>query len=129
MVNPAESRSARWHIALALAIAGRRWDDLGRQDAPDPEHLAEQIADRFEGGVDGLRAMIINRRATGLDWPFPVPEDLRAGLGAAQWLAALSAVRHRLGLDRPASTPVLADRPLDAAERRLLADVPPHHGS
>ena len=36
-------------------------------------------------------------------------------------------LRRQLDLDRP-DRPVLSDRSLDADERRLLADVPPHHG-
>jgi hypothetical protein len=56
-----------------------------------------------------------------------VPADLRADIGAAQLTAVLTELRRRLAAADP--RPVLAERAPDAAERRLLADVPPHHGS
>ena len=58
-----------------------------------------------------------------------VPADLRAGLGAAQFAAALSGLRAALDLEPPPRTVPSPGRPLTADERRLLADVPPHHGT
>lgn len=118
---------SHWHTALAFALTGQRWEGLDGPAVPDPDRLARQVSDRFDGGTDGLRAMITARRGSGKPWPFTVPDDLRAGLGAAQWLAALAAVRDRLGLDRRPSR-VPTDQLPDADERRLLREVPPHHG-
>lgn len=101
-----------WHQALAYAVTGRRLDDLGHQASPDPSALAAILRER------GL--------TTGPD-SSPVPADLMRGLGPAQFLAALSQLRFAL-TPAPATAPVLADRPLTADERRLLTDVPPHHG-
>ena len=57
----------------------------------------------------------------------PVPADLTKGIGPARFAAVVTALRARLGAS--GVRPVLAERAPDAAERRLLADVPPHHGS
>lgn len=97
----------RWHQALAYAVSGERRPELGAQVAPDLEVVVEALEGRPRGA-------------------FVVPADLREGIGAAQLAAAVTELRARLGR---ASRPVLADRAPDADERRLLADVPPHHGS
>jgi hypothetical protein len=116
-----------WHPALAYAITGIRMDDLGRQSRPDLPALAAEITRRV-GGIEALRADVRERLDAGGPWPYPVPDDLRQGLGAAQLLAALTGLRQRLELDPRPSRPVITDRAPDAAERRLLEDVPPHHG-
>lgn len=124
--HPQQLRS--WHRALAYAITGEQWDGLAEQSAPDLEELAALIEARCPGGLPRLRETVVRRRSAGAPWPYPVPAELRAGLGAAQWLAALTALRRLLGLDPAAARPVLSSRAPDADERRLLADVPPHHG-
>ena len=60
-------------------------------------------------------------------WPHPIPPGSLEGISAAQWYATLSAVRTALGVDQvphPPSKP----RDLSQAERRLVQDLPPHHG-
>jgi hypothetical protein len=95
----------RWHQALAYALTGERRADLGRQDTPD---------------LDALLAAL----PAGPYGAYPVPADLLAGIGPAQFAAVLTQLRARL----PRGTaPVLVDRPLTAEERRLVADAPPHH--
>jgi hypothetical protein len=120
--------SLPWHEALAYALTGGRWDDLGTQQRPDLDAVAGLIDARHPGGVPALRAAVAARRAAGEPWPHPLPDDLRRGLGAAQWLAALTGLRNLLDLDPAPDRPVLSDRAPDAEERRLLAEVPPHHG-
>lgn len=97
-----------WHQALVFAVTGRRRPELGRQAEPDLDVVLAALVDEPRGA-------------------HPVPADLREGIGAAQLAAVLAELRARLA----ASTdrPVLAERAPDAAERRLLAEVPPHHGS
>ena len=56
-----------------------------------------------------------------------MPSDLTQGIGAAQLAAVLTALRSRSAAS--VARPILAERSPDAAERRLLAEVPPHHGS
>ncbi|MGI3783163.1 MAG: hypothetical protein ACRYG2_20560 [Janthinobacterium lividum] len=102
------ARGAAWHQALVLAVTGERRAELGRQDTPDLDAVVEAIGDRPRGA-------------------HPVPADLTEGIGAAQLAAVLTELRRRLAVGD--SRQVLAERAPDAAERRLLADVPPHHGS
>ena len=100
-----------WHQALAYAVTGQRLEDLGRQAFPDASALAEVLR---------------GRRLTVSPASPSVPPDLMHGLGPAQFLAALAQLRSALA--PVAAAPVLADRPLTPDERRLLTDVPPHHG-
>lgn len=66
--------------------------------------------------------------AAGGIWPHPVPDELRHRVGSARLLAALQRLQADLGLFGK-QTRAAAPRPLDADERRLLQDVPPHHGT
>lgn len=97
-----------WHQALVFAVTGERRPDLGRQDRPDLDLVVEALGDRTRGA-------------------HLVPEDLTDGIGAARLAAVLTELRSRLSAAD--SRPVLAERAPDAAERRLLAEVPPHHGA
>ena len=79
--------------------------------------------------------MIAARRAEGETWPIAVPSKLMAGLSAAQFTAALTELLTELRRYLPVGSgfgptvrPMLSSRAPDAAERRLLEDVPPHHG-
>lgn len=104
-----------WHQALAYAVTGRRYPELGRQDRPDVEQVAEFLRPRLADRAPGP--------------PQPVPPDLVVGLGPAQLQAAVAELRRRLGPGQPRPRTGGADRPLTAEEQRLLRDVPPHHGS
>ena len=103
-----EGAERAWHQALVFAVTGERRPELGRQARPDLDAVVAAIGARPRGA-------------------YPVPADLADGIGAAQLAALLQQVRARLAAAGP--QPVLAERSPDAAERRLLADVPPHHGS
>ena len=96
-----------WHQALVFAVTGERRPGLGVQEAADLDAVAELLAGRDLGA-------------------HVVPADLRKGIGAAQLAALVTALRSRLARG---GRPVLADRAPDADERRLLVDVPPHHGA
>ena len=97
-----------WHQALVYAVTGERRPELGRQDAPDLDVVVDALRDRPRGA-------------------YPVPTDLTEGVGPARLAAVLTELRRRLS--EAGARPVLAERAPDAAERRLLAEVPPHHGS
>ncbi|MGI3780550.1 MAG: hypothetical protein ACRYG2_07200, partial [Janthinobacterium lividum] len=97
-----------WHQALVFALTGERRPELGRQDVPDLTAVTAAISG--------------SPRAA-----YAVPADLTDGIGAARLAAVLTELRTRLSAT--GSRPVLAERTPDADERRLLADVPPHHGS
>ena len=114
--------SARpWHSALALALTGERLD-LGKQERPDAAELVSELAAR---GWDRDRIEALARVAP--VWPIPVEPADREGLGAAQWLAALREARRGLGLESLIVRPRSPRGLLNADERRLLADVPPHY--
>lgn len=115
---------AAWHDALAYALVGERFD-FGPLPAPDVPLLVGQLA-ALGWDAARIRRHALGVRATEAPWPHPIPDALRAGLGAAQLHAALGAVRDALGvaaLDAQVSTRTT----LNADERRLLNEVPPHH--
>jgi hypothetical protein len=120
--------TAAWHCALCYAITGVRFDDLGAQSGPDPDFVADVVAARVPGGAETIMADVGRRRAAGQSWPYPLPEDLAAGLGPAQWSAALDALRRRMGIDRPVHRVVRRPQPPDRDDLRLLQQLPPHHG-
>ena len=111
------SATPAWHQALAYAVTGVRFTELGRQAHPDLDAVAAFL--RLRVGVDVDPAEL--RR------PHPLPADLAAGVGPAQLWAGVAELRRRLGGPPPVPG-VAAPRPLTADERRLLQDVPPHHG-
>lgn len=115
MTSPGGEEHPRWHQALAFAVTGRRFAELGSQPAPDPGRLGAWLTRHAPGDLDGVAT--------------PVPDDLMRGIGPAQFWAALARLRTELRPAGPSVAPVTANRPLTADERRLLADVPPHHGS
>ena len=105
-----------WHQALAFAVTGVRFEHLGRQPRPDLDALTALLRAELGAGVDPDE----------LTRAHPLPADLAEGLGAAQLGAAVAELRRRL--TGPARLTVADERPLTADERRLLQDVPPHHG-
>ncbi len=118
----------RWHRALAQAITGDSGDEAGRQSSPDVDALARALLSRC-----GAATLAEHRREVlraGGAWPHPVPGDLMAGLGYAQFTAALARLIDLLGLNErgwvTAAPPTTSMAP---ALRRLLDEVPPHHGS
>lgn len=114
-----------WHRAIAYALTGVDLG-LGGQEAPDLELLVTQLgAAGWDRGrlADHARAV-----AATAPWPHPIPDALRSGLGAAQLYAAVTGARARLGLEVLTVLPPSRRTALDADERRLSADVPPHFG-
>jgi hypothetical protein len=109
-----------WHQALAYAVSGLRLEQLGRQRNPDIAALTTALRDLAEEG-----ALILP--SSGDQAAHSVPNDLMQGLGAAQFHAALSALRSELGLGVALRATVAPSRPLTPAERRLIEDAPPHH--
>ena len=107
-----------WHQALAYAVTGRRFPELGHQASPDLAAVVAFVERELAAGLD--RGLLTDLH--------PLPADLAAGVGAAQLAAAAAEVRRRLGVT-PGPGAVIRERALTADERRLLQDVPPHHGS
>lgn len=118
--------SPGWHRALAFALTGERLD-IAEQDAPRPAGLVAELS-ALGWDAEALAAHALAALARQEPWPHPVPADLRAGLGAAQLHAALGSVRAALGLEVLERRAPSNRTRLDADERRLVADVPPHFG-
>jgi hypothetical protein len=108
-----------WQQAVAYAATGRRYTELDGRSGPDLDALTAFLRSRL--GVD--------LELSELAQPHPLPEDLRGGIGAAQVWAAVVELRARLAPPATGATTVLRSGALTAEERRLVEDVPPHHGS
>jgi hypothetical protein len=106
-----------WHQALAYALTGHRYPELGRQQQPDVAAVAAFLRDRRPPG------------STAFGPPHRVPPELAEGIGPAQFWAAVTELRRHLDREARPPVPVIADRALSADELRLLREVPPHHGS
>lgn len=114
-----------WHRALAFALVGMDFEGLGDEPVPDVAATLRLLAER--GWAPERIAALRRRRAdAGEPWPFPLPDDVAGQIGShAQFQAALVQAQEKLS---DGATQVRSSRPLDADERRLLADHPPHYG-
>lgn len=108
------------------------WCLTGQSDLLHADQQTEpaKIAKALEvAGWSSARIQTIRDAAIGAgdSWPFVVPSAARGRLGAAQLLAASKVVAAELGISPEVR---LRDRgmALDARDRALLADRPPHHG-
>jgi hypothetical protein len=119
----------RWHQALGFALTGRRLDALGRQQQPNLAQFLNALESIV--GRDAIVQHKVDARNSGGSWPHQVPADLMEGIGYAQFAAVLAQVIASFPDDR---SPVAAARaattqPVTPCDRRLLDEVPPHHGS
>lgn len=117
--------TARWQAAIAWALIGTE-PALTETGRADPSGVVEELAAL---GWTPERIGAHAREAVGaeLPWPHPVPEELRRGCGPAQLQAAVTMARELLGLVTLEVRPPSRRHRLTADERRLLAEVPPHH--
>ncbi|MGI8457723.1 MAG: hypothetical protein ACR2LI_06395 [Propionibacteriaceae bacterium] len=112
-----------WSQTLAYALGADGADVSGVDGPPSLGPVVQAL-----GGAERLAELAARCRRTQGRWPRPVdrPEDL----GPAQWSALLSAAARVVGhAEAERSGRVLRGGAPDADERRLLRDVPPHHGS
>ncbi|MDR2896547.1 MAG: hypothetical protein LBV30_07865 [Propionibacteriaceae bacterium] len=103
---------------------------LGQSDCLRQAMTAEQILEALAGigwTADELRNHAIQCWQSDQVWPHPIDPAQLHTLGAACWLALLAEVRQRLHLDHVTNLPSRRQL-LNADERRLLAEVPPHFG-
>lgn len=109
--------------AVAYALTGQVFPD---QPASLPSEIVEVLAHCGWGRseLEGFRQQC---QAHALRWPRPISPGLRGQISAAQVRAVTQAVIVELSLGEPARLRD-ASRPLDARDRALLAEVPPHHG-
>lgn len=114
-----------WDEALGWALVGEL---IAAAPAPLPDPVRLEAALVADGWTrERISAHARERIAAETRWPHQIPAELRAGLGPAQLAAALLAVRERMGLAELEVRPPAPKRALDADERRLLGEVPPHH--
>ncbi|HAM44735.1 MAG TPA: hypothetical protein DCM67_06950 [Propionibacteriaceae bacterium] len=116
----------RWQTALGFALTQLELP-LPPSEAPDPAGLVEALA---QAGWSAERIAEHAREVLAAEqpWPHPIPAAMREGCGPAQLHAAVGRVRSLLDLGTVEKRPPSAPRPLNADERRLVADVPPHWG-
>jgi hypothetical protein len=109
-------------VELARALTGRTLSVAG-----DATNLPSELI-RLGWDHERLAALREERMRERLVWPFPVDLDVRRELGFARFDALLDRVRKEMGLAGTKSQAQAPVRPLNADERRLLADRPPHWG-
>ena len=96
----------------------------GEQISPGGGDLPTALA-ALGWHTERLQALRRSRQEAGQPWPFPVaPEQIRA-VGFARFDALLAAARRDLELTGLVPRQRM-NRPMDADERRLSADRPPH---
>lgn len=117
--------SPRWHAAMGFALTGEVLD-VTEPGKPDVAACVAALTD-LGWTSERLAAHAREEVAAERIWPHPVPDDLRQGCSPSQLQAALLALRHMVGLDVLITRGPSPARALNADERRLLADVPPHH--
>ncbi|MDR3070627.1 MAG: hypothetical protein LBU38_06430 [Propionibacteriaceae bacterium] len=142
-MGEAESRlvpkSLSWFAVLFQALAGKQ--PLAAEELPSAGNDANQLAGldetlatlAIELGKAGwpvarIRAHALARLVAGESWPHPVDLSLVRAVGPARYAAALESARRTLGLWTLTELPPSTRTDLNADERRLLADVPTHHG-
>ena len=110
-------------VKLARALTGERLPVVNA----DPVGLLAELA---ELGWDRARLLELraSRRRARQPWPFPVDQQAVRDIGFARFDARLAELREGLAMDAEVRPAHLNDRPLDADERRLVAERPPHWG-
>ncbi|WP_296141068.1 hypothetical protein [uncultured Tessaracoccus sp.] len=112
----------RFAIELGRALTG----EVLPLSSPEIDDMVSELADLGwnAGAIAELRR---ERQDAGEPWPFPVHRDHVATVGFAVFHSRLEALRARLGVTglRPQQR---VRRALNAEERRLAAERPPHWG-
>lgn len=117
---------ARWFGAVAVALAGVEVAEPP-ETRPTPEAIVGWLADQGWSPAR-LAAHRLDCRDGGVPWPHPVPAGWLPAGSAARFHSLLVAVQDAAGVRGLIATPAPRDRHIGPAERRLLDDVPPHHG-
>jgi len=105
---------------------------------------AEDVGDRFpdrltaqsvlawlaEHGwsIDQLQEHRAACQSAGVAWPHPLAAEQRQKISAARFAALMAEIRQAAGLVGPVRVRQ-SNVQMTAADRRLLQDVPPHHGA
>jgi hypothetical protein len=110
-----------WASELASCLVGES------VELPDTAPVARDVLAALErAGWPAARIEAVARTRFEVEepWPFPVGREVVAA-GPAQWYALVAEARTLLGLDGEVQLPPTRTA-LNADERRLLSDVPPH---
>ncbi|MDR2973805.1 MAG: hypothetical protein LBV00_03680 [Propionibacteriaceae bacterium] len=110
-------------VLLAHALTG---EDLPLAEFTTDQALLSDL-DRLGWSPTAIREHAHNRQETAQAWPHPMTHRQMIGVSPAQWYATLTRIRARLGLDVDIRPPSRRTN-VNADERRLLAEAPPHHG-
>jgi len=123
--TPSGPATARWQAAVAYALVGVELpvEETGRAD---PEATVAALAG-LGWTADRIGTHAREVVATEQPWPHPVPQALRSDCGPAQFHAAVARARQLLDLTTLEVRTPSRRTVLTADERRLLAEVPPHH--
>ncbi len=114
---------------LAYALTGERLAIDEGEKAGD-ELDATEVLDRLRRAgwpKERIQAQAHQLWDQDQPWPHLVGPGDFGEIGAAQWYALLTQLRTALGLDTMPQPPSRRTT-LSPDERRLLAEVPPHHG-
>lgn len=109
--------------ALARALTG---EDLP-VGSVDAEALAGELA-LLGWDAERLHQLRSERMAAQQAWPFVVDVEVQRAFGFARFAARLAQLRELLGASGKVEVPPAPTRPMNADERRLAADRPPHWG-
>lgn len=109
--------------ALARAVTG---EDLPVTSV-EPVLLADELA-ALGWDAKRLQELRGERMESQQAWPFVVDVEVQREFGFARFSARLAQLRELLGASGKVEVPPAASRPLNADERRLAADRPPHWG-
>lgn len=114
--------------SCAHGLIGPVADSMDFAAVGTPEELVVCLAERgwSSSRVAELKAEYL---AAGDRWPTQIPAASARPVGSAQLHAWLSQCVQLLGLDAVDAGVRDAHQLLDAEDRWLLADRPPHHGS
>jgi len=110
-----------WASELASCLVGES------VELPDIAPVAHDVLVALElAGWPAARIEAVARARFDAEepWPFPVSREVVAA-GPARWYALVAEARTLLGLDGDVQPPPTRTA-LNADERRLLSDVPPH---
>lgn len=122
-----EAQAGRWYGAVATALAGVELPEPSG-GALDAESIVRWLGDQG-WPAERLAEHRAGCRESGEPWPHPVPAGWLPPGSAARFHALLTAVQDAAGVRGLVARQVPAERHIGPAERRLLGDVPPHHGS
>lgn len=115
-----------WFAAVGFALTGERLA-VPEQSAVTAARVVGWLGEQGwpASRVQDHRRRMIEREEL---WPHPLPEDLIPRGGMAQFHALLAEVRNALDVSGAVPRLRASDTRLTADDRRLLAEVPPHHG-